>query len=152
MELPRTRFAYETIEQSLSRLPSDPLIENFFVQYLLVCFYSEVEAIFSRIIQNRLSGIGDARVATFVLATSAGMLKRVKKTDINDVLRKFGCEEPDLIGEELNGVSLQPYHDAIANRHLVAHGDGCQMTLSDFKKSVECAEAIFDAVEQAIAA
>jgi hypothetical protein len=80
------------------------------------------------------------------------MIRRVKKSEINDIIRKFGCDEEDCVGDELEGLKLQPYFDAIANRHSVAHGTGCDMTLDEFERAIPCAEKIFIAVEKAIAA
>jgi hypothetical protein len=47
--------------------------------------------------------------------------------------------------------NLQPYFDAITNRHKVSHDDGAAMTLEDFGKALPCAEAILDAVAEALA-
>lgn len=150
MHLVRTTFALEEVKNHLQRSGRDPLIEIYLVQFLLVAFYAEVEEKIKDIISVRLSLIADTRVASFVFKTNEGMLKRVKKAEINDVLNKFGCGDGDVISARLPDINLQPYFDAITNRHKVSHDDGTSMTLEDFAKALPCAEAILDAVQTAI--
>jgi len=150
MEIERTKFALESVKDFLSEHGRNPLIENFCVQYLIVCLYSEMEEALSALIRIRLSGIGDERVAKFIASTNDAMIRRVKKSEINDVLKKFGCEE--LVDGHIDGVNLQPYFDAISNRHLVTHGEGCSMTLEEFERAIPCANLLLRTVEDAIAA
>lgn len=151
MQLQRTQFAIEAIRTHLDAHGRDALIESFFVQYLLVCLYSEMEDGLAKIISSRLSEIEDPKVSNFIKITNDAMIRRTKKADINDILKKFGCDEDKLIENEVNGKSMQPYFDAISNRHLVSHASGCNMTIDDFEKSVECAEMLFEVVKDAIA-
>lgn len=152
MRLLRTQFAIDAMTSHLEGIGRNALIESFFVQYLLVCFYSEVESELAKIIASRLAAIGDAKVACFVQKTNDAMIRRTKKADINDILKKFGCSEDALLGDNIDDVSIQPYFDAITNRHLVSHSDGSGMTFEDFRKSLVCAEQVFLFVERAIAA
>jgi hypothetical protein len=152
MLLARTSFALDEIEGFLADAGSNPLIESYFVQYLLVAFYAEVEEHVKAIISDRIKDIGDRKVAAFVFKSNEAMLKRVKKAEINDVLQKFDCGEGDVISGLLEGVNLQPYFDAITNRHLVSHRDGARMTIEEFGKALPCAEAILGALKNALAA
>ncbi|HEV2078934.1 MAG TPA: hypothetical protein VGR19_03410 [Allosphingosinicella sp.] len=135
----------------LSAVGRNPLIEIYLVQFLLVAFYAEVEEKIKEIVFERLKLVEDRKVAEFIFKTHEGMLKRVKKAEINDVLQKFGCGEGDVIGTCLPETNLQPYFDAITNRHKVSHDDGAAMTLEDFGKALPCAEAILGAVERMLA-
>jgi len=148
MQVERTKFAFESVKGFLDQSGRDPLIENFCVQYLIVSLYSEMEKLLAKTIENRLQGIGDGRAAIFIAATNDAMIRRVKKAEINDLLKKFGCEE--IIDNHIDGTNLQPYFDAISSRHLVTHGDGCTMTLDDFEKVLPCADLILASVEQMI--
>ncbi|UIJ44615.1 hypothetical protein LZK98_16350 [Sphingomonas cannabina] len=150
MHLVRTTFAYEEISNHLAIVGRNPLVEIYLVQFLLVALYAEMEEKIKDIILARLKLIQDQRVAEFIFKTNESMLKRVKKAEINDVLQKFGCGEGDVIAERLPEINLQPYFDAITNRHRVSHDDGASMTLEDFGKALPCAEHILDAVEQAL--
>ncbi|MGX5713486.1 hypothetical protein ACWKWJ_12370 [Sphingopyxis terrae subsp. ummariensis] len=150
MQLQRTQFAMDAIRAHLEAHGRDALIESFFVQYLLICLYSEMEDGLAKVISNRLAEIDDPKVSNFIRITNDAMIRRTKKADINDILKKFGCEENHLIENEIEGKSMQPYFDAISNRHLVSHAAGCNMTIDDFEKSVECAEMLFDLVKKAI--
>jgi hypothetical protein len=150
MRLARTSFALEEITKFLDSTFRNPLVESYLVQYLLVAFYSEVEEHVKDIISNRINTIGDRKVASFVYKTNEGMLKRVKKSDINDVLQKFGCGEGDVISNILGDINLQPYFDAITNRHLVSHQGGTSMTIDRFSAAIPCAETILQALEDAL--
>ncbi|MGZ8286379.1 MAG: hypothetical protein ACXW27_00645 [Allosphingosinicella sp.] len=98
-----------------------------------------------------MDAIQDRRVAKFIFQTNEAMIRRVKKSDINDILRKFDCGDGDIISDQMDGINLQPYFDAITNRHLVSHKDGVSMTLEAFAAVLPCAEQIFDTVERVIA-
>lgn len=150
MKLTRTSFALEEIEQFLAVSEANPLIENCLVQYLLVSFYSEVEERIKAIIHTRINSIQDRKVANFVFKTNEGMLKRIKKAEINDVLQKFDCGEGDIISTLVGNLNLQPYFDAITNRHLVSHQGGTTMTLSQFSEALSCADVILNKVEEVI--
>jgi hypothetical protein len=147
MRLVRTFFAFEETQRHISDVGSIPLIESYLVQYLLISFYSEFEEAVKYIILERLNNIQDRKVASFVFKTNEAMLKRVKKGEINDTLRKFDCGEGDVISKLMPDVNLQPYHDAITNRHLVSHKDGSNMTLDEFGKVLPCAEAILNILQ-----
>lgn len=151
MKLVRTQFAYDEIKAHLGSSVSNPLIENYFVQYLLVAFYAETEEVIKSLISNRLAQIGDEQVAHFIYQTNEGMIKRVRKSDINDVLQKFKCGDGDILAREGGDFNFQPYFDAITNRHLVSHASGASMTLDDFGEALPCAEFIFDVVERLLA-
>ena len=118
------------------------------MQFLLVSLYAEVEEKLKTIINARLLQINDRKIAAFIFKSNESMLKRVKKAEINDLLSKFDCGEGDIISEELAGMNLQPYFDAIVNRHRVSHDQGASMTLDYFGQALPCAEAILDKVEQ----
>lgn len=151
MHLSRTTFAYEEAISHLQKFGRNPLIEIYLVQYLLILFYSEVEDKIKEIVTARLSQIDDRKVASFVFNTNEGMLKRVKKAEINELLNKFDCGDGDVISRFLEGMNLQPYFDAVTNRHKVAHDQGSTITLDYFGQALPCAEAILDAVEKIIA-
>lgn len=150
MFLTRTAFAYEEITGHLARAGRNPLVEVYLVQYLLVCFYSEVEERLKEIITARLAKIEDRKVAAFIFKSNEAMIKRVKKAEINELLGKFDCGEGDIISQVLGDMNLQPYFDAITNRHKVSHDQGASMTLDYFGQALPCAEAILEAVRGAI--
>ncbi len=152
MRLARSTFAYEETQAFLDEATENPLIKSYLVQYLLVSLYSEIEEHVKKIIQDRINLINDNKVASFVFKSNEGMLKRVKKAEINDVLQKFDCGTGDVISEILGDMNLQPYFDMITNRHLVSHNDGGTMTLDYFGQALPCAEAVLDALEAALAA
>lgn len=97
MHLVRTNFAYEETAAHMERVGRNPLIEVYLVQFLLVAFYAEIEEKVKEIVSARLATINDRKVASFIFKSHEGMLKRVKKADINDVLQKFDCGEGDII-------------------------------------------------------
>jgi hypothetical protein len=151
MRLVRTSFAFDETNAYIESTQKNSLVESYFVQYLLIAFYSEVEEHVKKIISKRLDEVQDRKVASFIFKSNEGMLRRVKKAEINDVLQKFDCGEGDVISGLVGEMNLQPYFDAITNRHMVSHRDGVSMTLEDFAKALPCAEAILNALELALA-
>ena len=147
----RTTFAYEETQSYLATSGRNALVEAYLVQYLLVCFYSEIEERIKEVIESRIREINDPKVASFIIKTSQGMIRRVKKAEINDILTKFDCGEGDIISELLSDMNLQPYFDAITNRHLVSHGQGVSMTLDYFGMAIPCGEAILQKITETLA-
>ena len=145
MRLARTSFALDEINSFISGT-SNPLVESYLVQYLLVAFYSELEEHVKNIISARLATINDRKVAFFITKTHDNMIKRVRKSEINDVLQKFDCGEGDVISSLLGDMNLQPYHDAITNRHLVSHQSGTNMTLTQVAAALTVGEAVLGAL------
>jgi hypothetical protein len=78
------------------------------------------------------------------------MIRRVKKSDLNDILQKFDCGDGDIIANELGDINLQPYFDAITNRHLVSHQSGASMTLTRFTEALPCAEVLLEFLENTL--
>lgn len=150
IELAKTEFALEQIKFHLSKNPKDgAIIEGYFVQYLLVCFYSEIEDQISKIIRNRLHFSGDQKLQTFVYNTNENMIKRAKSADIRDVLLKFGCDQDDILND-VTDRELGYYGSAIANRHNVAHGDGVSITIIQVEEAIEAAKKILESLEKCI--
>lgn len=147
MALDRTKLAYEEIQSHITKLPKNHLIESYFVQYLLIRFYSEMEEAIKSIIKRRVEKCGDEKLASYVTKSNESMMKRIKKAEINDFLKLFACGDGDIIGDLCGDRNLQPYFDAITNRHLTSHSDGGSMTLAEFSQSIECAELILEKVE-----
>ena len=110
-----------------------------------------MEECLKKIISDRLLEINDPKVASFIFTANEAMIKRVKKADINDLLKKFGCGDGDIISEHLANINLQPYFDVITNRHRVSHDQGASMTLDDFGKALPCGEAILLKVMEVLA-
>ena len=152
MRLARTNFALDEVRDFLQSSETNALVESYLVQYLLIAFYSELEEHVKGIISDRLADIKDQKVAHFVAKTHEHMIKRVKKSDINEVLQKFGCGEGDVISTLVGDINLQPYFDAVTNRHLVSHQGGTNMTLVQFAAAVPVAEVVLTALENALAA
>lgn len=148
MELARTKFAYDQTVSHLAVHGKNSPIESYLVQFLLVLFYSEVEEKIKEIAVKRLSVIDDKKVTAFLTKMNEGMFKRIKKSEINDLLHKFDCGDGDIIAEKMPNRNLEPYFSAINNRHKVSHSTGSTMTLAEFSEAIPCAEAILEAVQQ----
>jgi hypothetical protein len=148
MELERTRFVLEAIDQHLQTGGTNPLIESYFAQYALVVFYSEAEQKLKDTVERRLDEVHDAKVSSFISCHRAGMLRRIKKEELNQLLSNFACGDGDLIGGELGEAEHQRYSTAIANRHQVSHGEGANMTLPEIRQAVDSAERVLAFVEQ----
>lgn len=150
MFLSRTSFAYEETRHHLTAVGRNPLIETYLVQYLLIAFYAEFEERMKEIVSQRLSLIADRKVAAFIVKLNEGMIKRINKTDINDLLKKFDCGDGDIISGRVGELNLQPYFDAVTNRHKVSHDQGSTMTLDGFGAAIPCAEAILNVVKEVL--
>jgi hypothetical protein len=149
--LEKTRFALEEIKLFCSQNQPTPLVTSYFAQYLAVSFYSETEQIVRSVLEDRLSRIADRKVTCFIASGSGALLKRVKKTELNDLLIKFDCGQGDVLGQHVNEEDVQAYSSIITDRHRTSHGDGAGVTIGDVERALPCAERLFDAFEQLIA-
>ncbi|QJB68210.1 hypothetical protein [Parasphingorhabdus halotolerans] len=151
ISLDRTRFVTEEITGFLAvQAEQNRNIESYFTQHLLVVFYSETEQKIKKLVEHRLNQIDDRKVAKFIYSTNEGMLNRIKKGELNDLLKKFDCGDGDIIGDEFSQAEHQKYSGAIANRHSVSHGEGASMTLEEFLEVLNATEKILTFVEEKI--
>lgn len=151
ISLDRTRFVTEEITDFLAiQAEKNRTIESYFTQHLLVVFYSETEQKIKKLVEQRLAQIEDRKVAKFIYSTNEGMLNRIKKGELNDLLQKFDCGEGDIIGDEFSPIEHQKYSGAIANRHQVSHGEGASMTLDEFLEVLDATEKILTFVQEKI--
>lgn len=149
--LDRTRFALEEIKTFCSSSEPSPLIQSYFSNYLSVLFYSEVEQVVRKILEDRLSRIDDAKVSSFINHGSGKLFTRVKKNEMNELLKMFGCGDGDLLSEHVDDSEVQKYSAIIVDRHLTSHGTGSNVTIPQIEAAVPCAEKIFSAFENIIA-
>lgn len=148
--LDRTRFALDEIKSFCISAEASPLIQSYFSNYLSVLFYAEVEQIVRNILEDRLSQINDKKVSMFINHGSGKLFARVKKNEINDLLKMFGCGDGDLLSQYVDDSEVQRYSAIILDRHLTSHGNGSNVTIPQIEAAVPCAEKIFAAFEQII--
>lgn len=148
--LQRTRFALEEIKSHCNETGATPLIKSYFANYLAVIFYAETEQLLRKIMEDRLSSLGDAKVESFVNYGAGSFFNRVKKKELNDLLKMFGCGEGDLLAEEVSEVDVQLYSAIITDRHTTSHGTGSNVTIEQIEVATPCAERLFDAFERII--
>lgn len=149
--LQRTEFALEHVKKHLEEHGSSgSLIESFLVQYLLVSFYSEMEERVKETIKSRLHFKGDKKLENFVYKTHESMIKRIKKSDIKDIVLLFGDDCKDKFGGSISEMDISLYSSAIENRHITSHGSGGTITLVQMEKALGSAEKILDSLKRAI--
>lgn len=149
--LSRTRFALSEVKAHLKIDGIDAdVISSYLVQYLLVAFYSEMEETVASTIRTRLHFNGDKKLETFVCTTNEKMIGRIKKSEIKDVLKVFGCEDGELL-EDVTEEEIGYYSAAISNRHKVSHSQGATITLTQFERAVEAADKILDSLKRCLA-
>lgn len=149
--LSKTEFAYQIVKEHLksTEVFKGP-IESYLVQYLQVCFYSEMELCVKSVYSRRLTFNGDEKLSHFVRLTHDNMLGRIKKSDIADMAKHFGPDCKNAFNETLDPADVSYYSSVIVNRHLTSHEDGGTITLPDFEKALKAAERILLSLEQAI--
>ncbi|WP_337184241.1 HEPN domain-containing protein [Shinella sp.] len=145
----RTEFAYSGIKQHLEEASGGGAIASYLVQYLVISLYAEMEEHVAQIIKDRLHFNGDKKLERFVFTTNEGMIKRVKKSDIAEVLQKFGMEKEEILGD-VTEADVGYYSTAIAHRHNVAHKQGAPITISQFENALDAAEKILASLEKCI--
>lgn len=148
--LEKTRFALDEIKAFCAASPPNPLVSSYFAQFLAVSFYAETEQTVRKILEDRLSRINDEKVSSFISSGNGAIFKRVRKTDLNDLLSKFKCGDGDIIGAHVDEVDTQAYSSIINDRHLTSHGEGSSITIADVERALPCAERMFDIFEQLI--
>jgi hypothetical protein len=69
---------------------------------------------------------------------------------IAEYVTLFGAVAKRKFESMLEGVNVQPYNNAVANRIKVAHIHGAQVSFPELKQAVEVAALVLKAVEAAI--
>ncbi len=151
--LARTEAALDEVRQYVGDSgAAGTAIESFLTQYLLISLCSEVEEALRTIVRERAREAGDQQIAAFVEVGSQRLLRSVKQSEIAGFLRHFGNECSEQFKAAIGAGNITPYNNAVANRHLVAHAAGVNVTLSELTTAVKSAEFMLSEVSSALKA
>lgn len=146
----RTRLALEDIKEFVDEKAVEPAILSYMAQYVVVCFYSEMESRISEILKTRMQTADDPKLTQFLQNCSSRVIRTIRKNEIAEVLKFFGND----IVQEFDGIISESeitfYSNAINGRHSVAHGGGATVTIQDMEKAVDAGDKILDAFSEVI--
>ena len=151
--LVNTELALNHVKTHLASTESrTPEIEICLVSYLAVQFYSEMEDSVSGIFKARLHFHGDKKLEHFVSATHENMLKRVNKSDVAKMTKRFGQNCQDTFNSSLSEKDIADYSNIINGRHRVAHGNNAssQLSINQIELGLKAASSILHSLSQAI--
>jgi hypothetical protein len=141
VELTRTRSVAAALVTHLNAAQNAE-IEAYMVQYLTIVFYSEVELKVAELIATVFERYSDQRISAFLSKNQASIIKRVTKSDLAGLAGSFGDEVKCAFNNAVVDREVSDYQNIIAARHIVGHGPGINITLSDLNKGIESAEKI----------
>lgn len=125
-------------------------VEAFLSQFLLVSLCAEMQEEFHRLVKERAQNCGDHELCSFALSSSKKLLRSVKVSELTGFVGHFGTDRKRRFSELLGDRERLQYDAAVDNRHLVAHRNGAQVTLSDLRDIVGAACAVLDAARTAL--
>lgn len=155
MPLNRTSLVVETSLRHLEGVPADspdrPLVATYLAQVATVTFCAEIEEAIVSLVQARLAGAADSKVAHFITKTNEGMIKRVPKSDIVKTVGLFGDGAVDELNARFDEREISKYGNVVRARHITAHGAGGMVTLEEVAEARVIAERMLDAFNAVIA-
>lgn len=153
--LVKTQLAVDTIRVHLAQIslgsPETNLIKSYLAANCAVLFYGEMEDLVSKILQTRLTPTVSSRMATFIHASSEGILRRVKKADIADLVSKFGPIAKQEFEAAFTDQDVTRYSNVISKRHQNAHQPGgISVTLEEVETAIPIANRMLVELDQLV--
>jgi hypothetical protein len=122
-------------------------VEQYFVQYLLICICAEYETRIASLVQRRCSRHSDAHLTSFAQGAAKYFCKRYKITEIADWLGRFGAGyKATFLGHVMSGRTHVAWTNIYSNRHAFAHEAGSPMSLGDLKSDYAESQLVLDAL------
>lgn len=146
MELNRTRFALEKTKAALDLLDEDRvLISNYFTEYVLVIFCSEMEEKIKFSLEKALQNNTSDDLTLFITNTLDTIFKRICKKDLAKTVRYFGEDKFNNFKSLIDDTTAQKYANFVSNRHSVAHPGSVNVSWQEIQTIADVGEAILSA-------
>lgn len=144
--LHKTRLVLENVRSAVGDIKPERLaIKNYFAEYILVIFYSEMEEKLKGIFYEKLKNGSNEETASFIEQNMGHIMKRLKKSEICDMLRHFGRKRCNYFNELLEEAIFQKYQNYIQNRHAVAHAaHSINTSLEELEEIADVGEKILE--------
>lgn len=147
MKLNRTRFALEKTKAALNCIDEDKvLISNYFTEYMLVIFCSEMEEKIKSALEEALQNSTSDNLTLFITNTLDTIFKRICKKDLAKTVRYFGEDKRDNFNSLIDDATVQEYANFVNDRHNVAHpGKSINLSWEEIQPIADVGEKILSA-------
>ena len=150
MRFDRIDRALERCEEHCkSAEPMNVEVKSLLTGSILILIYSEFERKIRSLILDRCSSVSDESIRKYIEKSTR---KSIKIGDLSGLLGKFGDLHKQEFQRRLNeNDRVKTMYDSIlANRHLVAHGEGSKATMREVKQYYEEGHAVLDYFRDAL--
>lgn len=143
--------AREVVDRAAAANPADrAFLEAAISAYLSAVAYAETEKRVVEILEAKFRNNQDSKIAHFLSSTLVRGNGRISKSDIADVVKKFGSDCKLGFNSDIDGRDETYYNNLLDCRHKLAHGDPKPETLKAISDGVLAAENLLGAMERAI--
>lgn len=126
-------------------------IESFLVSYLLVTIAADFEIRLEAIVSKRAERTADPHIQSFVRVAAGRIIRGIKISEITGVLGHFGSDCKESFSKEIaDTLPHTCYDNILANRHMVAHQTGPNMTFAELETALPESKKVLDAVASAL--
>ena len=130
----------------------DVEVESLLTGSILILICSEFERKVKSLILERCSSVSDESIRNYIEESIRNVLRGIKIDGLSGLLAKFGRLHKDDFRQRLdeNHMVEAMYDSIVANRNLVAHGEGSNATIRDVKRYYEEGHVVLDYFRDAL--
>lgn len=125
-------------------------IESVITKFLLIYVCGAYEKTIKKLIVERAAKTNDTEVTSFIesiMKTHHNFMT----SDIKGLLNRFSDNYKIVFATKIENTEAETrYNNIIQNRHRIAHGEDINITFSELVESYNKAEAVLDAIREAI--
>ena len=150
--LKKTSQTLSLIEEVIERAPQEDrgFLEAAFCGYISALAYAEIERAVHDILNERFRKTEDQKISQFASNALGKGKAKISKSDIADLVKRFGDECKDAFNGSVDPAHIQKYANLITCRHNLAHGEPENETLRTAKDGIDAAHELLGALKTAI--
>jgi len=150
--LKKTSQTLSLIEEIVERAPQEDrgFLEAAFCGYISALAYAEIERTVHDILNERFQKADDQKISHFASNALGKGKARISKSDIADLVKRFGEECKDTFNGSIDQAHIHKYANLITCRHNLAHGEPENETLLTAKDGIDAAQELLEALKTAI--
>ncbi len=158
MDLPVVHLALETCRRHLQSVDAidsfdtEPEIEHYLTQYLLVLTYAQFENAVREMLVRRFGRTGDTELERFAESQMRSLLRGIRTSDIADLLGSLGDSRKKAFKDKMdaNPKAETFFNNIVTNRHGVAHRTGSTVTLRELETFYSEGHVVLDAIQEVL--
>ena len=132
--------------------PMDVEVENLLTGSILILICSEFERKVNGLILDRCSSVSDESIRNYIEESLRNVLRGLGIDELSGLLGKFGPLHKKEFRRRLNENNMVKtmYGSILANRNLVAHGEGSNATMREVRQYYEEGHVVLDFFRDAL--